>query len=126
MNPLDFPLLADGNINAEVVLFLRKQGRDVRSIADEELFGLSDAAVLRKAHADGRVVLTHDSDFGMLAVMQNEPFTGIIYLRPGHIEPEFTIQTLQAIDGKPVDVQPPFVVIAEQRERVVRIRTRRL
>ena len=35
---------------------------------------------LHMAHQQERVVLTHDSDLGMLAIAQVEPFTGIIYL----------------------------------------------
>jgi predicted nuclease of predicted toxin-antitoxin system len=76
------------------------------------------------AHADGRVVLAHDSDFGTLVITQDEPFTGIVYLRPGHIDPEFTIETLQTVAVQPLDVKPPFIVVAEQKARTVRIRLR--
>jgi hypothetical protein len=70
--------------------------------------------------------LTHDSDFGTLVITQDEPFIGIIYLRPGHIRSQFTIQTLQTIDAQPLDVQPPFIIVAEQRAQAVQIRTRLL
>jgi predicted nuclease of predicted toxin-antitoxin system len=126
VNPLAFPLLADENIHPDVVLFLRQQGRDIRSVVEEGLLGHSDLALLRLAHADGRAVLTHDSDFGTLVITQNEPFTGIVYLRPGHIRPEFTIRTLETVAAQSLDVQPPFIVVAEQRERTVQIRTRQL
>ena len=126
MNPLDFPLLADENLHPDVVLFLRRQGHDIRSVVEDELFGHSDLAVLRLAHTEGRVVLTHDSDFGTLVITQQEPFTGIVYLRPGHIRPEFTIRTLQIVAAQSLDVQSPFIVVAEQRERTVQIRTRQL
>ena len=126
MNPLRFPLLADENIHSKVVLFLRQQGYDIESILEKAGFGQADVAILRAAYAESRVVLTHDSDFGTLAITQNEPFIGIIYLRPGHIRPEFTIRTLQAIAAQAIDTRPPFIVVAEQREQTVRIRTRRL
>ena len=126
MKPLDFPLLADENIHPDVISYLRQQECDVRSIAEEELLGSSDRSVLRAAYADGRVVLTHDSDFGTLVIAQDEPFIGIIYLRPGHIRAKFTIQTLQTIDAQPLDVQPPFIIVAEQRGQAVQIRTRQL
>ena len=70
MNPLEFPLLADENIDPDVIAFLRQCGKDVQSIAEEGLFGLSDLAVLRRAHEAGRAVLTHDSDFGSLVIVQ--------------------------------------------------------
>lgn len=126
MNPLDFPSLADENVHPDVVLFLRQQGHDIRSVAEEALFGQRDLALLRLAYADGRVVLTHDSDFGTLVITQDEPFIGIVYLRPGHIRPEFTTSTLQTVAAQSLDVQPPFIVVAEQRERKVQIRTRQL
>jgi predicted nuclease of predicted toxin-antitoxin system len=126
VKPLDFPLLADENIHPDVIAYLRQQECDIRSIAEDDLFGQSDRTVLRTAYADGRVVLTHDSDFGTLVITQDEPFIGIIYLRPGHIRAEFTIQTLRTIDGQPLDVQPPFIIVAEQRAQAVQIRTRQL
>jgi predicted nuclease of predicted toxin-antitoxin system len=126
VNPLDFPLLADENIHPDVVSYMRQQGYDIRSIVEENLFGKSDRAVLRLAHADGRVVLTHDSDFGTLAVTQDEPLVGILYLRPGHIRAEFTIQTLKTVAAQPLDVQPPFIIVAEQRLGIVQVRTRQL
>ena len=126
MKPLDFPLLADENIHPDVISHPRQHECDVRSISEEELFGSSDRAVLRTAYADGAVVLTHDSDFGTLVITQDEPFIGIIYLRPGHIRAQFTIQTLQTIDVQPLDVQPPFIIVAEQRDQAVQIRTRQL
>ena len=126
MRPLDFPLLADENIHPEVVSYLRQQECDVRSIVEDGLSGQSDRTVLRTAHADGRVILTHDSDFGTLVITQDEPFVGIIYLRPGHIRAEFTIQTLRTIDAQSMDVQSPFIIVAEQKDQTVQIRTRQL
>ena len=126
MRPLDFPLLSDENIHPEVVSYLRQQECDVRSIVEDGLSGQSDRTVLRTAHADGRVILTHDSDFGTLVITQDEPFVGIIYLRPGHIRAEFTIQTLRTIDAQSLDVQSPFIIVVEQKDQTVQIRTRQL
>jgi predicted nuclease of predicted toxin-antitoxin system len=126
VNPLDFALLADENIQRDVVTFLRQQGHDVQSLVEQELFGQSDIDILRVAHQQGRAVLTHDADFGTLAIAQDEPFTGIIYLRPGHIRASFTIETIETLAAQPLDVQPPFVVVAERRDQTVRVRTRQL
>jgi predicted nuclease of predicted toxin-antitoxin system len=126
VNPLDFPLVADENIPPDVITFLRKRGSDVQSTAEEGLFGQSDVVMLRQAHGEGRVVLTHDGDSGTLAIAQSELFTGIIYLRPGHIRSEFTIQTLETIATQPLDIRPPFIMVAKRRGRTVRIRVRQL
>jgi len=76
------------------------------------------------AQKEKRVVITHDSDFGGLAVLNSQPYIGIIYLRPGHIRPEFTIQTLQAIQSRTLEVTPPFIVVAERTGNNVKIRLR--
>ena len=101
MNPLDFPLLADENIHPEVVRFLVDRGYDVQSVAEQDLFGT-------------------------LTIAQGEPFTGIVYLRPGHIRPEFTVETLETIAAQTLDVRPPFIVVAARSEQTVRIRVRQL
>lgn len=125
MKALDFPLLADENVNPEVIEFLRKAGLSVSSIAEQSNFGLSDTEVLLQATEAGRVVLTHDSDFGGLALMGAE-FVGIIYLRPGHIRANFTIQTLEAIRDNAPEVTPPFILVAERTGDTVKIRVRQL
>lgn len=94
MKPLELPLLADENIHPEVVAGLRKRGNDVRTAGDEGLLGSDDVVILRRAHAARRVVMTHDSDFGKLAIQAGEPYTGILFLRPGHISPEFVLSAL--------------------------------
>jgi predicted nuclease of predicted toxin-antitoxin system len=47
-------------------------------VVEAGLIGQSDEVVLRQAHSEGRVVLTYDSDFGSLAIAQNESFMGIV------------------------------------------------
>lgn len=72
-----------------------------------------------------RVVLTHDRDFGGLALAGGE-FIGIIYLRPGHIQPEFTQATIQSIRENAPDVLPRFILVAEQANGRVGIRVRQV
>jgi predicted nuclease of predicted toxin-antitoxin system len=122
---LDFPILADENVNPEVIEFLRKAGLDVDSIAVQGNFGLSDSEVLQQATKAGRIVLTHDSDFGGLALM-GAKFVGIVYLRPGHIRADFTIKTLEAIRDNAPEVTPPFILVAERTGDTVKIRVRQL
>ena len=125
MKALDFPVLADENVHPEVIVFLRKTGLDVDSVAEQGNFGLSDIEVLKQATEAERVVLTHDSDFGGLALM-GAKFVGIIYLRPGHIRADFTIQTLEAIRDNAPEVTPPFILVAERTGDIVKIRVRQL
>ena len=125
MKALDFPLLADENVHPDVIVFLRKAGLDVESVSEQGKFGISDTQVLQAATKAGRVVLTHDSDFGGLALMGAQ-FVGIVYVRPGHIHAEFTIKTLEAIRDNAPEVTPPFILVAERTGDTVKIRVRQL
>ena len=125
MKALDFPLLADENVHPDVIVFLRKAGLDIESVAEQGKLVLPDTQILQQANEAGRVVLTHDSDFGVLALM-GAKFVGIIYLRPGHIRADFTIKTLQAIRNNAPEVTPPFILVAERTGDTVKIRVRQL
>ncbi|MCC6299538.1 MAG: DUF5615 family PIN-like protein [Anaerolineales bacterium] len=125
MKALEFPLLADENIHPDVIAYLRKEGLDVVSISEQGKFGVSDTQVLREATEVGRVVLTHDRDFGGMAVL-GVSFTGIVYLRPGHIQTSFTIKTLQAIRDNSPEVMQPFILVADHAGDTVKIRVRQL
>ena len=126
VKPLDFPLLTDENVQAATVVWLRERGVDTRTIFEEGLDAESDAAILAHAHAQGRVVLTHDGDFGRLAILRREPVFGIVYLRPGHRDTAFTIGTLRALHASEIDVSPPFIIVAERRGDQTRVRVRGL
>lgn len=125
MKALDFPLLADENIHPYVISFLREAGLNVESVAEQGKFGLSDTQVLQQASEAGKVVLTHDNDFGGLALL-GAKFVGIIYIRPGHIRADFTTKTLEAIRDNAPDVTPPFILVAERTGDTVKIRVRQM
>lgn len=89
----DFGLLTDENLEVEVVAFLRQSGFDVLDVCENGLHRSTDVDLLQRATRENRVVVTHDSDFGALAILRGEPVIGILFLRPGHIDPQFTIET---------------------------------
>jgi len=124
MNPLELPLLTDENIHPDVVQGLRARGKDVRTVVDEGLGGSDDVVVLRRAHSTGRVVVTHDADFGKLAIQASEPYTGIVFLRPGHISPSFVLAALAALEASSISVTPPFIAVVERKEDQIRVRVR--
>ena len=114
-------LLADMDIAVPVVSALRRQGADVLYAREEGWGNLSDSEILRRAHADLRFVLTHDSDFGELAVNRREAVTGIIYLRPGGRAPGDVIQDLEDLSQTDIDWSPPLIAVY----RAGRLRLRR-
>src|SRR5829696_10020396 len=97
MHPFRISLLADENIHNETIHFLRTKGLQVESIRERNLRGSTDLQIIVLAASEGKVVLTHDADFGRIMHLSREYQTGIIFLRPGHIDSIFTIQIIEAI-----------------------------
>jgi len=126
LTPTQFAFLTDENIHPEVIAYLRGLGVDVATAQEANLISASDALVLSTAVRAGRVVLTHDRDFGSLAVAAGQPVVGIVYLRPGHIDPEFTIDTISALFRSSLDPVPPFLIATSRSGSSVRVRLRKL
>lgn len=116
------PLVADMDIAVPVVHFLRRQGVDIVSAREEGWGGLTDSQILARAHAMTRFVLTHDSDFGTLAVHRGEAITGIVYLRPGGRPPAAVLADVQALMATEIDWTPPVIAVY----RAGRLRLRKL
>ena len=124
MRALDFPLLTDEDIHPEVVAGLRARGRDTVTALELGLGGRDDRDILDRAFPMGRVVVTHDADFGELVVRKGVPVVGIVYLRPGHVRSAFVLEMLDAIRDRAPEVTPPFPLVAARRGDVIRIRVR--
>jgi len=99
------------DIAAPVVQFLCSQGVDILSAREEGWGTLTDSQILARVHAMGRFVLTHDADFGTLAVHRGEPITGILYLRPGGRPPVQVIADVQALLEAHIDWTPPVIAV---------------
>lgn len=120
----DFKLLTDENIHPDVVEWLRSQGYDVQDVREQNWSGSTDRFLMKVSSETGRVIITHDSDFGQIAIAQGESFTGIVYLRPGHIKPAFVIEMLKAVLSTEIISETPFIVVAQRYNDRVRIRVR--
>ena len=126
MKPLQFPLLLDENIHPAVARLLSERGCAVTTASEAGLLGAPDVAVLAFALDHGQVVVTHDSDFGTLAVRTGRALIGVVYLRPGHIDPHVVLGMLDAVDAVDVEPAPPFIVVAVRKDGGVRVRVREL
>ena len=126
MNLAGFRFLADENVDQDVVAHMLALGWDVLRARDLCGPAESDLVVMRAAYADGRVVVTHDADFGQMAVAGKEPVIGIVYLRPGHIRSDVTIATLDTIVAANLNLAPPFILVGLRHEAGISIRVRRL
>lgn len=85
-------ILANENVSATVIQLLRARGHDVLS-ARESLRGDKDPAILARAQAEHRLLVTHDKDFGELAFRAGLPAEcGVILLRMAGDDPDADIQ----------------------------------
>ena len=115
----------DENVHPEVVSFLRAGGKDIRDVKEDRWTGMEDVMIISRAEEEQRIIVTHDRDFGQWLIAQARVNVGIMYLRPDHIDPRFTIETLQALFqyDRP---DPPFTVGAERQKQRVNVRIRTL
>ena len=73
--------LEDMGISPRSVAFLRSLGHDAIHLHAERLDRLSDEGILSKALNEGRVVLTHDLDFGELVAASRAHLPSVITFR---------------------------------------------
>jgi len=120
----DLGILTDENIQPEVILYLRSEGFDVKDVKELKIAGTSDLRLLELATAENRIILTHDSDFGKIVFTKDVTFVGIVYLRPGHFNADFTISSLNALFSHDFELDIPFIITAENTGETVKIRKR--
>ena len=113
MRLADSRWLTDENIDAEVVAHLRGRGLDVLDVREAGWYGRSDEELLEEAHREGRIILTHDGDFGTLALLGGHPVVGIVRVRPGHVRAPVTIGALDRVLELDIDPSPPFLVVVQ-------------
>ena len=69
MNLFASKLLADENIHPNVISFFRQQGCDVEDVTTLGFVKEADDVILNEAFKQNRIVITHDRDFGRLAIL---------------------------------------------------------
>ena len=121
-----YKLLTDENIDPVIVAFLRQRKFDVCDVKENGWFGMKDIDLMPLAYQEQRVIVTHDSDFGTIIFTKGEPFVGVLYLRPGHFDASPHIQSLEVLLTSNLDMQAPFIVIAENTGVAVKIRLRQM
>jgi len=107
-------ILADENISPKVVAFLRKQGLDVLDTKEEGWQGKSDDELLEVAHRQKRFVLTHDSDFGTLAIHEGKKYHGIIYLRLRNFHPRNVSAVCGQLLRLDVEISEGMLIVVEE------------
>lgn len=115
----DLKLLTDENISPRVVLFLRENGFDVLDVKESALNGTLDVFLLDLALKEQRFVMTHDADFGALAINNEMPCYGVLYIRLMNQRAINVIEVLKTMVAmNPIISSGSLVVISETRIRV--------
>ncbi len=107
-------ILADENISPKVVAFFRQCGLDVLDTKEEHWYGKDDEELLDTAHREQRFVLTHDSDFGTLAINEGKPYYGIIYLRVKNLKPMNVIKVCKQLLGLERELLPGTILVVNE------------
>jgi len=115
-------LLTDENISPKVVACLRRIGVDILDTKEQQWHGTDDETLLNIAYQEHRFVLTHDSDFGTLAVNQGKPCYGILYLRLKNLKPVNVSRVCTDLFQKDMEIIPHTIWVIEE----ARIRIRHL
>lgn len=110
--------LADENVAAKIVAWLRGRGDDVRYAAEERP-GELDSQWLHEAEAEERLILTSDKDFGELVFRDRLNSHGVVLLRLRDMSIDQRLRRLvqcwSVVEANPAGC---FIVITRQRVRV--------
>lgn len=73
--------LLDMGLTQSTARFLRQQGHDAVHLRDQGLQRIDDTVIIEKACAEGRIVLTHDLDFGRMIALSGRDIPSVITFR---------------------------------------------
>ena len=114
-------LLTDENVSPRIVSFLRKKGIDVVDVKERGWHGNEDKYLMEIANKGKRFILTHDTDFGTLAINEGVPCYGIIYMRLRNLKVSNVINILEKLLMVDKDIPEGSVIVVEDTR--LRIRT---
>jgi predicted nuclease of predicted toxin-antitoxin system len=89
--------LADMGLAQSTVAFLRARGHDAVHLRDQGLQQLEDPEIIQKARAEGRVILTHNLDFGRIVALGGARVPSVITFRLSDMRPIQVNQYLIAV-----------------------------
>jgi predicted nuclease of predicted toxin-antitoxin system len=109
--------LADAHVSVEMVAMIRDLGHDCEDAAAIPP-RMPDVDVLRKAAADGRVVLTADKDFGELVFVHQIDCPGVVLTRIALAHEQDRVAHLRAVWPTVLSRLPgSFVTVTESSVR---------
>ncbi len=113
-------LLADENLESQIVRRLRADGHLVLYVAEMEP-SISDDLVLQRANEHGALLITEDHDFGELVFRQRLVHLGVVLVRLPGLAPETKAALVSvAISAHAAEMPGNFSVISPGRIRIRR------
>lgn len=98
-------------------MVLREAGHDVVSITERSP-GISDDAVMRLAHAEGRIIVTFDRDYGELVFRHRLPAPqGVLYLRFLPVSPLEPAEYIARLIASGIELQGRFTTAYREQVR---------
>lgn len=80
--------LIDMGISPKSSAFLKSLGYDTQHVQEVGFNRSSDEAILAKARKEGRIVLTHDLDFGEIVAAGKSALPSVVIFRLRNMRPE--------------------------------------
>ena len=112
-------VLLDQNFDRRFAPILRDLGHDVTVVSIDYPPGIPDTEVVALGQREGRLLLTHDMDFGELIVRESLPHAGVILYRVRAREFGFKRdRLLRVLQDHAADLHR-FLVVTEATVRVV-------
>lgn len=112
--------IADMGISQTTVKWLREQGFDAIHVRDINMHRASDAAIVKKAIEEDRVVLPCDLDFGDIISASGESSPSVIILRLTNETSENVNKRLKQVlkESSGVLIKGAIISVEETRHRV--------
>jgi len=113
-------ILADENVDRQIVERLRQDGHEVLSVA-EMAPSTPDESVLASANANRAVLLTADKDFGELVYRQGRVHAGVILMRLAGLSQDAKAAVVSsAIHARGAEMRDAFAVVTPATIRIRR------
>jgi predicted nuclease of predicted toxin-antitoxin system len=109
--------LVDEALSHRVAELLRAGGHDCVHLSDPELLGEPDERVMAAAAADGRVIVSLDTDFGELLARGRHPGPSVVLPRKAPHHPEQQARIILAVAAEmeePLTTGAVAVVIGDR------------
>ena len=112
--------LVDECTGPAVARWLRERQHEVFSVY-EEARGMDDEAIIQKAFAENRILITNDKDFGEKVYRDQWPHKGVVLLRlDDERAPSKTEAVRRLLTGHAGRLAGQFVVVTETAVRFAR------